>query len=81
MSELSADQASEHQSSIKQAQEAARELQDIREKLEQKKRDDEERLKREAEGEEGGGMGCNRADLYTKGLSSKRKKKEKKKMR
>lgn len=54
MSELSADQASEHQSSIKQAQEAARELQDIREKLEQKKRDDEERLKREAEGEEGG---------------------------
>lgn len=80
MSELSADQASEHQSSIKQAQEAARELQDIREKLEQKKRDDEERLKREAEGEEGG-RGCNRADLYTKGLSSKRKKKEKKKMR
>ena len=50
MKELSTDEANDHQSSIKQAQEAARELQEVREKLEQKKKDDELRMKQEAEG-------------------------------
>lgn len=50
LSELSPDQASDHQSSIRQAQEAARELEEVRQKLEEQKQENEDRLKREMEG-------------------------------
>ena len=54
MSELSPDQASDHQKSVLQAQEAARELSKLREKLESDKKEQDEKLKREMEGKEGG---------------------------
>jgi len=50
LSELSPEQASDHNSSIRQAQEAARELEEVRQRLEEQKKENEERLKKEMEG-------------------------------
>ena len=50
MNELSPDQASEHQASVAQAQQAARELEEVRQKLEEQHKANEEKLKKELEG-------------------------------
>ena len=50
LSDLSPEQASDHNSSIRQAQDAARELEEVREKLEEQKHENEARLKKEMEG-------------------------------
>eukprot|EP00111_Clytia_hemisphaerica_P004694 TCONS_00013482-protein len=49
LSDLSPEQATDHNSSIRQAQDAARELEEVREKLEEQKHENEARLKKEME--------------------------------
>ena len=50
LNELSTDQANEHQASVAQAQQAARELEEVRQKLEEQHKANEEKLKKELEG-------------------------------
>ena len=50
INELSPDQAAEHRNAIEKAQAAARDLAELREKLEQQRKETDEKLQREMEG-------------------------------